>query len=81
MMLLLVWLPGPMFLLGVSLCLVSCSFQRVSVGGSVSRGSLSRMGVSVTETPLYGEERVVHILLECFLVEFKICLLTSTDLI
>ena len=33
----------------------------------MSRGSLSNE-VSVRETPLYGKERAVHILLECFLV-------------
>ena len=40
-------------------------------GSSLFRGSLSR-GISVRETPrqrsLYGEERAVHILLECILV-------------
>ena len=112
MMSLSLWLPGAMFLLGGSLCLVSCSFW--GSGGSLSRGSVS-MGVSVqgvsvqslcpggylsegvplswgshsgrslsrqglcprglpdkdplppTETPLYGEEWVLRILLECFL--------------
>ena len=47
--------------------------------GFLSRGSLSRgeglcpggslsIGVSARETPLYGNEQAVHILLECILV-------------
>ena len=38
MMSLSVWLPGPIFLLGMSLSLVPCSFQGVSVWGSLSWG-------------------------------------------
>ena len=45
-------------------------------GGSLSRGSLSRgglsPGVSVRETPPYGNKRVVCILLECILVRQNI---------
>ena len=70
-----VWLPGPMFLLGGSMSLVPCSFQEGSVsrGQSLSRGVLCGEvsvweGVSVRETPPYGEERAVRILLECFLL-------------
>ena len=75
-----VWLPGPVvFLARGSLGLVLCSFQGVSVWGSLSRGSLSgtvsiHRGISVRETPLdrdpppHVEERTVRILLECCLV-------------
>ena len=66
MMSLPIWLSGPMFLLG----------RGVSVQGDLYRGegSLSReflsWGVSIRRTPhLYGEEQVICILLECFLVE------------
>ena len=54
MMSLPVWLPGPMFLLGWSLSLVPCSFQGVSVQGSLFRGCLSGvsvLGVSVQGSP------------------------------
>ena len=44
-------------------CLVPCSFQGVSVWG------VSFWGVFVREDPPYGGERVVRILLECFLVQ------------
>ena len=44
----------------------------ISVWGSLSRGSLSRgasvQGGSVRDTPLYGNEQAVRILLECILV-------------
>ena len=56
-----IWLSGPMFLLegGVSVQGDFC------LGGLCPGGG----GVSVRKTPhLYGEERVVRILLECFLV-------------
>ena len=73
-----VWLPGLMFLLG-GLCPGGLCPRGVSVQeGSQSRG-VSVQGVSVwgslsegspprTETPLYGEEWAVCILLECFSV-------------
>ena len=48
---------------------VSLKGVEVSVRGSLSKGvSVKGVGVSVRETPLYGKERVVCILLECFLV-------------
>ena len=46
------------------------SVQGVSVWWSLSGGSLSREVVSVRETPPYGNEWVVPILLECFLVRY-----------
>ena len=77
MMSLPVWLPGPMFLWG-SLSLVPCSFQ---VGVSVSGPTflpghrpphpLDRdpgQRPLLTQTPLYGKEWAVCILLECILV-------------
>ena len=81
MMLFPVWLPGPMFLLPMFLLGGLCLWSHVLSRGSLSRsasvqgvsvqgGSLSRV-VCVRETPLpqrppYSEERVVYILLECF---------------
>ena len=63
MMSLHVWLPGSMFLLG----------RGVSVPGPMFRGGGSLSGrPHWTETPPYGEERVVCILLECFLVDIFI---------
>ena len=64
------------------ICQTFCSQGGVSVqeglcpgrslsGGSLSRGSLSGgflSGRPPTETPLYGNERMVRILLECILV-------------
>ena len=51
---------------------VSVQGVSVQVGGSLSRGSLTQeglcLGVSVRETPQYGNEWAVHILLECILV-------------
>ena len=55
---------------------VSVQGEGVSVqrgGGSLSRmvsvgGGVSVQGVSVKETPPYGNERAVRILLECILV-------------
>ena len=45
-----IWLPGPMFLLERgSLCLVKCSFQRVSVQG------VSVWGISVREVFVQGD--------------------------
>ena len=38
------------------------------MGGSLSEGS-SVQGVSVRETPMYGKERAICILLECFLLK------------
>ena len=79
MMSLPVWLPGPMFLPGGFLSLFLCSFWGslslflCSFWGSLSlvpcsfRG-VSIQGVSLTETPRDGKERVVRILLECILV-------------
>ena len=58
--------PGPMFLLGGSPCLVPCSFYW---GGGLG-GSLFR-GVSIKEFSPYCEERVVRILLECILVDIN----------
>ena len=53
---------------GILVSVQGVSFQGVLCpGGSLSRESLSR-GVSVTETPPYGNERAVRILLECILV-------------
>ena len=46
------------------LCPEEVSVQR----GSLSRGGLCPEGASVREIPLYGKERTVRILLECFLV-------------
>ena len=69
MMSLSIWLPGPMLLLGKggSLCLVPCSF----LGGGVSvQGGLCQGDPHQTETPPFSEERVVRILLECFLLLF-----------
>ena len=40
----------------------------VSVWGSLCPGGLCAGGVSVRETPHYGKERAVCILLECILV-------------
>ena len=56
---------------GVSVQGDLCPGRGVSAqGGSLSRrGSLSR-GVSVRETPKYGNERAVRILLECILVVY-----------
>ena len=79
MMSLPVWLPGPiMFLLGVSVPGPMFLPGRGSLTGVfLSRGSLCR-GVSVTETdhiptdPLYGEEGVVRIILECFLYFYRV---------
>ena len=63
------WLPGPMFLLGVSvqggLCPEGGSLSRRGV--SVWRG-LYPGGVSVQGYPSYGKERAVRLLLECILV-------------
>ena len=86
-MTLLVWLPGPLFLLGVSVP-GSIFLLRVFIEGCVSvqgslcpeddlcpwglcPGGLCPGGVSVgTPPPPESEKRVVHILLECFLVVF-----------
>ena len=51
-----------------------CHSVLLFTGGGVSvwkglEGCLSRGGVSVRETVLYGKERAVHILLECTLVD------------
>ena len=60
MMSLPVWLPGPMFCLWVSLCLVPCSFpgglcqKGVSVRGVSVRG-VSVKGVSVKESHYEGD--------------------------
>ena len=58
-----VWLPGPMFLLGGGGSLVPCSF---CLGESLSGGGCVR------DTPPCGKERAVRILLECFLLVFKL---------
>ena len=61
-----VWLTGPMFLPGGSLSLVPCSFQ---MGGGLCPGGLHPGGsLSGRPPPPYGDERVVRILLESFLV-------------
>ena len=53
MMSLPVWLPGPMFLLGGSMSLASCSFQGgLCLGGDLSRGYVSRRGFLVENTVL-----------------------------
>ena len=66
MMSLPVWLTGPMFLPGGYLSLAPCSFQ---VGGGLCPGGLHPGGsLSGRPPPLYGDERVVRILLESFLV-------------
>ena len=63
MMLLPVWFPGPMFLLGGSLS----GEWGLSPRESLSRGKEGLWGgVSVRVPPSYGEERAVRILLECF---------------
>ena len=74
MMSLPVWLPGPMFLPGRGICVSGPMFlgDGVSVqegGGSIQeRGSVREIPLTETPTRSYGEERAVHILLECFLV-------------
>ena len=75
MMSLPVWLPGPMFLPGVSvsgpmflpgdLC-PEGTLPEGSVRGLCSGGLVRE--TTQTETPPYGEERTVHILLECILI-------------
>ena len=55
------------------------SVQGVSVRQSLPEGSLSRGlsiggGGSVRDTLPYGEERTVHILLECILVCMYVCM-------
>ena len=44
--------------------------------GGLCPGDLCQ-GVSVEEIPLYSEEQVVRILLECFLVIFRFLPITS----
>ena len=77
-------MPGPMFLLGVSvqggllqgslsgvsvrsLCRGGVSVKRISVQRDLCPGGLCPGG-PLDRDLLYGEERAVHILLECFLV-------------
>ena len=67
---------GVLSLCPVGLCPgVGASVQGVSVRGSLSRGSLSGglcPAGSLSVRPPYGNERAVHILLKCILVEIKI---------
>ena len=66
MMSLHVWLPGPMFLLGVSVQGGLCPGCSLSMGVSVKEGLCP--GGLCQGDPLYSEEWVVCILLECVLV-------------
>ena len=68
---------GKVMFLHVSVILFTGGVS-VSVPGGASvpgvlhlRGSLS-LGVSVMESPPYGNERAVHILLECILVHLSV---------
>ena len=64
------WLPGPMFLPGGSLSRGGLLGREFSVGGEESvqgERSLPRRDLCQGDPPL-GEEPVVRILLECFLV-------------
>ena len=69
MMSLPVWLTGLMFLLGVSV-----SGPMFLPGGVFVQGFFVQVGLCPWETPPYGDERAVRILLEFFLV-FNIFLL------
>ena len=72
MMSLPVWLPGPMFSLGVL-----CPWSHVPLGGlcpgvsvwrSLCSGGVCPGGVSVERHPPESKKQTVRILLECFLV-------------
>ena len=78
MMSLLVWLPGPMFFLGGSVSgpmfLLSggVSIGGGSVWGNLCPGGSLSKGFCVRDNPPCGKERAVCILLECFLLIFKL---------
>ena len=78
MMSLPVWLPGPMFLLGVSVSRSMFLLGGLCLGGLPDRDSPGqRPPWTETTRPPYGKERAVRILLERILVSSRIYVCTQ----